>query len=339
MAAPAHTQLLYHVTSHALRLAFITIRVAFYPIVIITYIHSILVTCSQQDTLAHPVYALPRTPCSLPPQSHLRRRCAAPARHAAVCMLLAWLAFTTAPPPPPPPAIASWCTQALHNHSIARSSPASLSCRQTICSTATTTPPCAVCQAASSERGIDGGDCSGRLKTTAFQFRNLPRLRLLQHRLEAARLSNTRGALLHSTAASLKRHPLHVAGGSCSSLLSATSCSPSALALQHLQRAWLFIGHVTCAEQREIRRRQGGVSYWREEAAVGCMPHTLTCDDGTVNDAGGVFTTCAPHLTICAATEHEAVAARVDGAQAGAAAGVSGDGLRRIASINASRRR
>jgi hypothetical protein len=81
------------------------------------------------------------------------------------------------------------------------------------------------------------------------------------------------------------------------------------------------------------------VSYWREEAAVGCMPHTLTCDDGTVNDAGGVFTTRAPHLTICAATEHEAAAARVDGAQAGAAAGVSGDGLRRIASINASRRR
>jgi hypothetical protein len=52
-------------TSHALRLAFITIRVVLYPIVIITYIRSILVTCFQQDTLVHPVYALPRTLCTL----------------------------------------------------------------------------------------------------------------------------------------------------------------------------------------------------------------------------------------------------------------------------------
>ena len=102
MAAPAHTQLLYHVTSHALRLAFITIRVAFYPIVIITYIHSILVTCSQQDTLAHPVYALPRTPCSLPPQksSSPQVRGACPPRCRLHAARLACVHNGTPPPSP-----------------------------------------------------------------------------------------------------------------------------------------------------------------------------------------------------------------------------------------------
>ncbi len=107
-------------TSHALRLAFITIRVVLYPIVIITYIRSILVTCSQQDTLMHPVYALPRTLCTLsPPSRNLRSRCAAPAHHAAVCMLLAWLAFTTATPPPPPSMVYPSSPQPQHRALIA----------------------------------------------------------------------------------------------------------------------------------------------------------------------------------------------------------------------------
>jgi hypothetical protein len=137
----------------------------------------------------HPVYALPRTSSTLStPSRNLRRRCAAPARHAAVCMLLAWLAFTTATPPPPP---LPWCTQALHNHSIAHSSPAPLSSRSTICSTAVATPLCAVCQAACSERGVDGGDCSGKTEDYCFSVPQSTLRLLIALRLPACLMSNT----------------------------------------------------------------------------------------------------------------------------------------------------
>ncbi len=63
--------------SHAFRFVFITIRVVFYPVVIITYIRLFLVTCSQ-DAVTHPLYALNRAP--LPPSSSPQVRLACSTR-------------------------------------------------------------------------------------------------------------------------------------------------------------------------------------------------------------------------------------------------------------------